>query len=214
MEVSHLRLFANSCTVALQTPPVHGDSPPKNAGVGCHALLHGVFSTQGLNPGLSHCRQILYQLSHQGSPRILEWVACPSPGDIPNPGIELGSLTLLADPLPTELPGKPQFIFDWNIAYNISFKCSAKWFSYTYTHTWIDRCVCIYIYSCSDPFHYRLLQDIEYIALCYIVVPCYLTVSHIVAEYLLISLGDIVCFLLNCLFTTFNNFIKILRLIQ
>ena len=56
-------------------------------------------------------------------------------------------------------------------------------------------------------FQYRLLQDIEYIALCYIVVPCYLTVSYIVVEYLLISLEDIVCFLLNCLFTTFNNFI-------
>ena len=33
--------------------------------------------TQGMNPGLPHCRQILYQLSHQGSPKILEWVAYP-----------------------------------------------------------------------------------------------------------------------------------------
>ena len=41
------------------------------------SLLQGVFSTQGSNPSLSHCRQILYQLSHQGSPRILEWVADP-----------------------------------------------------------------------------------------------------------------------------------------
>ena len=37
----------------------------------------GIFPTQGLNPGLPHCRQILYQLSHQGSPKILEWVAYP-----------------------------------------------------------------------------------------------------------------------------------------
>ena len=37
----------------------------------------GIFPTQGSNPGLPHCRQILYQLSHQGSPRILEWVAYP-----------------------------------------------------------------------------------------------------------------------------------------
>ena len=36
--------------------------------VGCHALLQGIFPTQGWNPGLLHCRQILYQLSHQGSP--------------------------------------------------------------------------------------------------------------------------------------------------
>ena len=37
----------------------------------------GIFPTQGLNPGLPHCRQILYQLSHKGSLRILEWVAYP-----------------------------------------------------------------------------------------------------------------------------------------
>ena len=41
------------------------------------SLLQGIFSTQGLNPGLPHCRQNLYQLSHKGSPRILEWVAFP-----------------------------------------------------------------------------------------------------------------------------------------
>ena len=41
---------------------------PKNAGVGCHALLQGIFATQGLNPSLPHCRRILYHLSHQGSP--------------------------------------------------------------------------------------------------------------------------------------------------
>ena len=44
------------------------DSPGKNTGVGCHALLQGIFPTQGSNPGLPHCRQILYQLSYQGSP--------------------------------------------------------------------------------------------------------------------------------------------------
>ena len=49
----------------------------ENTGVGCHALLQGIFSTQGSNPSLLHCRQILYCLSHQGSPRILEWVAYP-----------------------------------------------------------------------------------------------------------------------------------------
>ena len=41
------------------------------------SLLQGIFPTQGSNPGLLHCRRILYQLSHQGSPRILEWVAYP-----------------------------------------------------------------------------------------------------------------------------------------
>jgi len=45
-----------------------GDSPGKNTGVGCHALLQGIFPTQGSNPALPHCRQILHHLSHQGSP--------------------------------------------------------------------------------------------------------------------------------------------------
>ena len=48
---------------------VYGDSPGKNTGEACHALLQGIFPTQGLNPGLWHCKWILYQLSHQGSPR-------------------------------------------------------------------------------------------------------------------------------------------------
>ena len=43
-------------------------SPDKNTGVGCHALLQGIFPTQGSNPGLPHGRQIRYQLSHHGSP--------------------------------------------------------------------------------------------------------------------------------------------------
>ena len=41
------------------------DSPGKNTGVGCHSLLQGIFLTQGLNPGLLHCRQILYHLRYQ-----------------------------------------------------------------------------------------------------------------------------------------------------
>ena len=55
------------------SPPgssVHGDSPGKNTGVGGHALLQGIFPTQGLNLGVLHCKQILYGLSHQGSPDI------------------------------------------------------------------------------------------------------------------------------------------------
>ena len=43
------------------------NSPGKNTGVGCHALPHGIFLTQGLNLGLLHCRQILYLQSFQGS---------------------------------------------------------------------------------------------------------------------------------------------------
>ena len=48
----------------------------QNTGVGSLSLLQAIFATR-LNPGLPHCRQILYQLSHKGSPRFLEWVAYP-----------------------------------------------------------------------------------------------------------------------------------------
>ena len=51
--------------------------PGKDTGVGCHFLLQEIFPTQGSNSGFLHCRQILYQLSHKGRPRILEWVAYP-----------------------------------------------------------------------------------------------------------------------------------------
>ena len=53
------------------------NSPGQNTGVGSRSLLQVIFLTQGSNPGLSHCRRILYCLNHQGSPRILEWVAYP-----------------------------------------------------------------------------------------------------------------------------------------
>ena len=48
------------------------NSPDQNTGVGSLSLLQGIFPTEGWNPGLPHCRWILYQLSHQGSPDTLE----------------------------------------------------------------------------------------------------------------------------------------------
>ena len=47
--------------------------PGQNTGVGSCSLFQGIFPTQGSNPGLPHCRRILYQLSHKGSPGILLW---------------------------------------------------------------------------------------------------------------------------------------------
>ena len=76
-------------------------------GVDSHPLLQGIFPTQGLNPGLRHCRQILYQLSHKGSPRILEWVAYPFSSGSSRPRNQPGSSALRVDSLPTELSGKP-----------------------------------------------------------------------------------------------------------
>ena len=80
----HVCLVTQSCPTLWDptncSPPgssVHRDSPGKNTGVGCHALLWGIIPTQGSNPSLLHCRWILHHLSHQGSPRILECVAYP-----------------------------------------------------------------------------------------------------------------------------------------
>ena len=74
LDILSCSVVSNSCNPMDCSPPgsfVHGDSPGRNTGVGCHALLRGIFPTQGSNPGLLHCRQILYQLSHQGSPLFL-----------------------------------------------------------------------------------------------------------------------------------------------
>ena len=73
---------SESRSVVSDSLPPHGlyspwHSPSQNTGVGSLSLLQGIFPTQGSNPGPLHCRQILYYLNHQGSPRILEWVASP-----------------------------------------------------------------------------------------------------------------------------------------
>ena len=86
---------------------VHGNSLGKNTGVGSHALLHGIIPTQVSNTGLLHFRLILYHMSHQGSPRILEWVAYPFSRVSSQQGIKPGSPALQVDSLPAELPGKP-----------------------------------------------------------------------------------------------------------
>ena len=68
------------CNLMDSSPPgssVHGDSPGENIGLGCHTLLQGIFPTWGSNSGLLLCGWILYLLSHQENPRILEWVNYP-----------------------------------------------------------------------------------------------------------------------------------------
>ena len=66
---SHLVVSNSLQPHGLQSTRLLGpwDFPGKNTGVGCHFLLQGIFLTQGSNPGLPHCRQTLYHLSHRGS---------------------------------------------------------------------------------------------------------------------------------------------------
>ena len=73
---------SESCSVVSNSLQPNGLYSPwnslgQNNGVSSLSLLQGIFPTQVSNPGLPHCRWILYQLSHQESPRILEWVAYP-----------------------------------------------------------------------------------------------------------------------------------------
>ena len=116
--LSRVQLFVTPWTVACQAPLsmgiLHGQeycpwtvfSMDKNTGVGCHAFLQCIFPTQGSNPGLPHCRQILYHLSLQGRPRILEWVAYLFSRGTSQPR-NRGSSALQVDSLPAELPRKP-----------------------------------------------------------------------------------------------------------
>ena len=67
------------CSLPLSS--VHGIFPGKSTGVDCHILHQGIFLTQGSNPGLPHCRQMLYHLSHQGSHQG-SWLYRASPSSV------------------------------------------------------------------------------------------------------------------------------------
>ena len=77
----------------------------QNTGVGNLSLLQGIIATEGSNWGL----WILYQLSHKGTPRILEWVAYPFSNESFQPRNQT-RVSCLADSLPIELWGKPKFV--------------------------------------------------------------------------------------------------------
>ena len=77
---------SESCSIVSYSLRPHGlypwNSPGQSTEVGSLSLLQGIFPTQGMNPGLPHCRWILYQLSHKGSPKttgvgslpLLQWI--------------------------------------------------------------------------------------------------------------------------------------------
>ena len=111
-DLVHPYIESESCSVVSHSLGPHGlyspwNSPGQNTRVGSLSLPQEIFPTQGLNPGLPHCRQILYLLIHKASTRILEWVPILSAVDLPNPWIELGSPALQGDSLPNELWQKP-----------------------------------------------------------------------------------------------------------
>ena len=100
--------WSESCSVVSASLRLHGlcspcNSPGQNTRVGSLSLLQGIVPIQGSNPGLPHCRQILYQLSHKGSPGILEWVAYPFSRGSSWPRNWTRVTCIATDSLPTEL---------------------------------------------------------------------------------------------------------------
>ena len=106
---------------------------------GSLSLLQGIFPTQGSNPGLPHCRWILYQLSHKGSPRILECVASSfSRGSSP-PRNQTGVSCLEPDSLSTELSGKPMAPTNTYMASRRVVKVNCKGMDYGNGDSVVDR---------------------------------------------------------------------------
>ena len=112
--------WSSSCSVVSYSLRPHGlhspwNSPGHNTGVGSLSLLQGIFPAQVSNPGLLHCWQILYQLSHKGSPGILAWAAYPFSSGSSQPSNQTRSPALQVDSLPTELSGKALPCFGFNL---------------------------------------------------------------------------------------------------
>ena len=85
------------------------NSPGQNIGVGSLFLLQEIFQSQGSNPGLLYCKQILHQLSHKESPRILEWVTYPFSKGSSLLRNQSRVSSLKVDSLPRELSGNQTF---------------------------------------------------------------------------------------------------------
>ena len=120
--LSHVWLFVTPWTIE--------NSLGQNTGVGSLSLLQGIFPTQGLNPGLLHCRWILYQLSHKGSPRVLEWIAYPFSSGSSRPRNRTGVSCIAGGFFTNELSRKP-----WTMSSVQSF--SRVWLFET---PWIAAC--------------------------------------------------------------------------
>ena len=85
--------LSNHMDYSLQDP-LFMEFSSKNTRVGRHSLLQRIFLTQGLNPGLLHCKQILYHLNHQGVCVCLVAQSCPT----------------LCDPMDCSLPGSSLYV--------------------------------------------------------------------------------------------------------
>ena len=152
-----------SCSIMSNSLWPHGLQPTRllcpwgfsrqeyESGLPCSPSARGSSQAHGSNPGLPLCRQIPYRLNHQGSPRILEWVAYPfSRGS--SWSKDQTRVSCIAD----------GFFTSWA----------------TGSHG-KDLVIDIYLFLSRFP-PYWLLQNIEYSSLCYTVGPCWLSILYIV----------------------------------
>ena len=95
--LSHVRLFATPWTVARQAP-LSVDFPGKNTGVGFHFLLQGILPTQGWNPHLLYCRQILHHRATREAPRGHSRTIIMAAAERPSPVILSAVLTTCQAP--------------------------------------------------------------------------------------------------------------------
>ena len=109
----------------------------QNTGVGSPSLLQGIFPTQGSSPGLWHCRWIHNQLSHEGIPRILEWVAYPFSSGSSRHGDGNGVSCIAGRFFTNELSGKSK-------STSLSGVCVCKW------DIWYMWQVPRYVWICVD----------------------------------------------------------------
>ena len=131
--------------VTQSCPTLHNPwiSPGQNTGVGSHFLLQGIFPTQGSNPGLPHSRWILYHLSHQKSPRALEWV----------------DLSLLQQIFLTQGSKQSLLLCKW-ILYKLNYQGRSILFKYTFKVIFsnITLYSSLLVYCLCPPVEYKL-QD-------------------------------------------------------
>ena len=134
---------SESCSVMCDSQQAHGlyspwNFPGQNTGVGSLSLLEGIFPTQGLNPGLPHCRRMLYQLSHKGSPqqhfpKLLPHRASSPPSTVPSSRHFL-SVQNFPDSLPMGAP------FSFCSFFN--YPTDIYWFLFVLQALWIKQCHC------------------------------------------------------------------------
>ena len=106
----------------------------KSTGVGCHFLFQGIFPTQGTNPGLPHCRKMLYHLSHQGTSRhpkhlLISWLQSPSAVILERPKIKSDTVSTVSPSISYEVMGSDAMIF---IFWMLSFKPTFSLSSFTF----------------------------------------------------------------------------------